>query len=139
MSNRKRKKFKETKLGKFLLGKSGVFQSLAETIPDAGVLGLVKRLLVDDKDIPSQDKETALRMLDLELEEMESVTRRWESDNLSDSWLSKNVRPLTLVFMVLVYTAGFFLNYELDNINQIVLLIIGAYFGGRSFEKSRLN
>jgi hypothetical protein len=139
MSNRKRKKFKETKLGKFLLGKSGVFQSLAETIPDAGVLGLVKRLLVDDKDIPSQDKETALRMLDLELEEMESVTRRWEADAMSDSWLSKNVRPLTLVFMVLVYTAGFFLNYELDNINQIVLLIIGAYFGGRSFEKSRLN
>ena len=139
MSNRKRKKFKETKLGKFLLGKSGVFQSLAETIPDAGVLGLVKRLLVDDKDIPSQDKETALRMLDLELEEMESVTRRWEADAMSDSWLSKNVRPLTLVFMVLVYTAGFFLNYELDNINQIVLLIIGAYFGGRSFEKSRLK
>ena len=139
MSNRKRKKFKETKLGKFLIGKSGVFQSLAETIPDAGVLGLVKRLLVDDKDIPLQDKETALRMLDLELEEMESVTRRWEADALSDSWLSKNVRPLTLVFMVLVYTAGFFLNYELDNINQIVLLIIGAYFGGRSFEKSRLN
>lgn len=139
MSNRKRKKFKETKLGKFLIGKSGVFQSLAETIPDAGVLGLVKRLLVDDKDIPLQDKETALRMLDLELEEMESVTRRWEADAMSDSWLSKNVRPLTLVFMVLVYTAGFFLNYELDNINQIVLLIIGAYFGGRSFEKSRLN
>jgi hypothetical protein len=116
-----------------------VFQSLAETIPDAGVLGLVKRLLVDDKDIPSQDKETALRMLDLELEEMESVTRRWEADAMSDSWLSKNVRPLTLVFMVLVYTVGFFLNYELDNINQIVLLIIGAYFGGRSFEKSRLK
>ena len=139
MSNRKRKKFKETKLGKFLIGKSGVFQSLAETIPDAGVLGLVKRLLVDDKDIPLQDKETALRMLDLELEEMESVTRRWEADAMSDSWLSKNVRPLTLVFMVLVYTAGFFLNYELDNINHIVLLIIGAYFGGRSFEKSRLN
>ena len=139
MSNRKRKKFKETKLGKFLIGKSGVFQSLAETNPDAGVLGRVKRLLVDDKDIPLQDKETALRMLDLELEEMESVTRRWEADAMSDSWLSKNVRPLTLVFMVLVYTAGFFLNYELDNINQIVLLIIGAYFGGRSFEKSRLN
>ena len=116
-----------------------MFQSLAETIPDAGVLGLVKRLLVDDKDMPLQDKETALRMLDLELEEMESVTRRWEADAMSDSWLSKNVRPLTLVFMVLVYTAGFFLNYELDNINQIVLLIIGAYFGGRSFEKSRLN
>jgi hypothetical protein len=47
------------------------------------------------------------------------------------------VRPLTLIFITLVYTAGFFLEYELDNINQILLLIIGAYFGGRSFEKTR--
>ena len=76
-------------------------------------------------------------MLKIELAEFESITRRWEADAMSDSWLSKNVRPLTLVFMVLVYTVGFFLEYELESINQIVLLIIGAYFGGRSFEKTR--
>ncbi len=76
-------------------------------------------------------------MLNLELAEFESVTRRWEADAMSDSWLSKNVRPLTLIFITLVYTIGFFLEYDLDNINQILLLIIGAYFGGRSFEKSR--
>jgi hypothetical protein len=76
-------------------------------------------------------------MLDLELAEFEAVTRRWEADAMSDSWLSKNVRPLTLVFMTIVYTAGFFLKYELDNINQILLLIIGAYFGGRTFEKQK--
>ena len=69
--------------------------------------------------------------------EMEAVTRRWEADAKSDSWLSKNVRPLTLIFITFVYTIGFFLKYELDNINQILLLIIGAYFGGRSFEKTR--
>jgi len=133
--SKERKKFKETKLGQFLLGKSGVFQSLAETIPDKGVLGLVKRLLVEDKGISPEDKEYGLKLLEIDLKEMESVTRRWEADALSDSWLSKNVRPLTLVFFAIVYTAGFFLKYELGAINQILLLIIGAYFGGRSFEK----
>ena len=76
-------------------------------------------------------------MLEIELQEMDSVTRRWEADAMSDSWLSKNVRPLTLVFFTVVYTAGFFFKYELGAINQILLLIIGAYFGGRSFEKLR--
>ena len=133
--SKKRKKFKETKLGQFLLGKSGVFQSLAETIPDKGVLGVLKNLIIKDDSLPQPDKETALKMLEIELQEMESVTRRWEADALSDSWLSKNVRPLTLVFFTLVYTAGFFFKYELGAINQILLLIIGAYFGGRSFEK----
>ncbi len=76
-------------------------------------------------------------MLEIDIVEIESVTRRWEADAMSDSWLSKNVRPLTLIFITFVYTVGFFLEYELDNINQILLLIIGAYFGGRSFEKTR--
>tara|TARA_R100001460_G_C3533742_1_gene173791 strand:- start:497 stop:733 length:237 start_codon:yes stop_codon:yes gene_type:complete len=76
-------------------------------------------------------------MLKMEAAELEAVTRRWEADAMSDSWLSKNVRPITLIFFTLVYTGGFFLNYELDNINQVLLLLIGAYFGGRSFEKSR--
>ena len=73
----------------------------------------------------------------MDMAEMEAVTRRWEADAKSGSWLSSNVRPLTLIFITIVYTAGFFLEYELDNINQILLLIIGAYFGGRSFEKTR--
>jgi len=97
----------------------------------------LKGLIVQDNTLSQQDKDIALEMLKLEEAEMLAVTRRWEADAMSDSWLSKNVRPLTLVFLTLVYTAGFFLDYELDNINQILLLIIGAYFGGRSFEKAR--
>jgi hypothetical protein len=114
-----------------------VFQTLAETIPDKGVLGLVKRLLVEDKGLPPEDKETALRMLDIELEEMDAVTRRWEADSLSDSWLSKNVRPISLVFLTLVYATGFFMEYDLDIINQLMLLVYGAYFGSRGLEKIR--
>ena len=135
--SKKRKKFKETKLGQFLLGKSGVFQSLAETIPDRGVLGLVKRLLVEDKGLPPEDKEKALRLLDVQLEEMDAVTRRWEADLMSDSWLSKNVRPISLVFLTIVYATGFFLKYDLTIINQLLLLVYGAYFGSRGLEKIR--
>lgn len=135
--SKKKKKFKETKIGQFLLGKSNLFRNLAEIIPDKGVLGALKNLIITDEGLSQQDKDIALEMLNLELAEFESVTRRWEADAMSDSWLSKNVRPLTLIFITLVYTIGFFLEYDLDNINQILLLIIGAYFGGRSFEKSR--
>jgi hypothetical protein len=135
--SKNRKKFKETKLGKFLLGKSGVFQTLAETIPDKGVLGVLKNLIVSDEGLPPEDKETALKMLEIEIEEMDSVTRRWEADLMSDSWLSKNVRPLSLVFLTLVYATGFFMEYDLNIINQLMLLVYGAYFGSRGLEKIR--
>lgn len=94
-------------------------------------------MIIQDEGLSQKDKDIALEMLKMEAAELEAVTRRWEADAMSDSWLSKNVRPLTLIFLTLVYTVGFFLNYELDNINQILLLIIGAYFGGRSFEKTK--
>jgi hypothetical protein len=112
-----------------------VFQTVADTIPSTGFLGVLKQLIIKDDTLAQKDKDVALEMLRFDMAEMDSVTRRWESDNLSDSWLSKNVRPLTLVFLTIVYTIGFFLEYNLDSINQILLLIIGAYFGGRSFEK----
>lgn len=130
-----KKKFKETKLGQFLLGKSGVFQTVADTIPSTGFLGVLKQLIVKDDTLAQKDKQIALEMLKFDMAEMDAVTRRWESDNLSDSWLSKNVRPMTLVFLTIVYASGFFLEYNLDIINQLMLLIYGAYFGGRSFEK----
>jgi hypothetical protein len=130
-----KKKFKETKLGQFLLGKSGVFQTVADTIPSKGFLGVLKQLIVKDDTLVQKDKDVALEMLKYDMSEMEAVTRRWESDNLSDSWLSKNIRPLTLVFTSIMYAAGFFLEYDLQLYTQIYLLVIGSYFGGRSFEK----
>jgi len=75
----------------------------------------------------------------MDMAEMEAVTRRWEADAKSGSWLSSNVRPLSLIFMLLVYAVGFFFKYELDVVNQLLMLMVGAYFGGRSFEKTRGN
>ncbi len=75
----------------------------------------------------------------------ENVTRRWEADMSSDSWLSKNVRPIVLMFLVFCTVLMVFIDAGSINFNvedkwtdllQIVLItVIGAYFGGRSVEK----
>jgi|TARA_R110000822_G_scaffold26819_1_gene80484 hypothetical protein len=76
-----------------------------------------------------------------------NITDRWKSDMNSDSWLSKNVRPLVLVFLVIstvlmiFIDAGaisFVVEEKWTDLLQLVLMTtIGAYFGGRSFEKRK--
>jgi hypothetical protein len=75
----------------------------------------------------------------------QEVTKRWQSDNLSDNFLSKNIRPMSLIFLTIVFTiisfadgniGQFTLNEEYRPIYQsLLLLTFGAYFGGRSYEK----
>jgi len=80
-----------------------------------------------------------------EIEMEKNITSRWEADLKSDSWLSKNVRPMTLIFLVVCTMLLIFIDAGAINFNvkdsyvdllQLVLItVIGAYFGGRSFEK----
>jgi len=138
MSNqekKKRKPLRETKVGQ-LLAKSGLINNLLDVVPDKGVLGLVKNIIQKDNTLPPVDKDQALKLLEMDIAEMEAVTRRWEADSRG-SFLSQNVRPMALIFMLIVYAAGFFLEYELDLVTQLLMLMVGAYFGGRSFEKTR--
>ena len=75
------------------------------------------------------------------------ITSRWQADMNSDSWLSKNIRPLTLAFLVvctvlmIFIDAGsiiFVVEEKWTDLLQIVLItVIGAYFGGRSLEKTK--
>ena len=133
-----KKKFKDTKVGQFLLNNgSGIVNTLGDALPDSGVLGLVKGLIDKDESLPPEDKEKALKLLEMDMVEMQEVTKRWNSDMLSDSWLSKNVRPLTLAFFSISYVVGWYANYSLENITGLLSLIVGAYFGGRSYEKTR--
>ena len=78
--------------------------------------------------------------------EMErNITDRWQADMNSDSWLSKNVRPLVLIFLVVCTmlmifidagTIKFTVEEKWTDLLQLVLnTVIGAYFGGRSLEK----
>jgi len=75
----------------------------------------------------------------------EQITSRWQADMNSDSWLSKNVRPLVLIFMIvctmlLIFIDAGAINFVVEDkwtdLLQLTLItIIGAYFGGRSLEK----
>ena len=103
-----KKKFKDTKVGKFLLGKSGIINVIGDILPDQGALGMVKNLIDKDPDLPPQDKETALKLLEQDTIELQEISKRWESDMKSDSWLSKNVRPLSFsVVYCYIFIAGY--------------------------------
>ena len=75
----------------------------------------------------------------------QNITDRWSVDMKSDSWLSKNVRPLVLIFLVVstvlmifidAGTIQFTVEEKWTDLLQLVLItVIGAYFGGRSLEK----
>ena len=75
----------------------------------------------------------------------QNITDRWTADMQSDSWLSKNVRPLVLIFLVVCTvlmifidagTISFTVEQKWTDLLQLVLItVIGAYFGGRSYEK----
>lgn len=130
-----KKKFKETKLGKFLSSKGSVLVDvIGDVLPDRGVLGVVKGLIDKDNDLPTADKDMALELLKMDMAEMDAVTKRWVADAAS-SKLAANVRPLTLVFFSIAYVVGWFMHYELTAITGLLQLIFGAYFGSRGFEK----
>ena len=86
-------------------------------------------------------------ILSHEAEMEKNITDRWSADMNSDSWLSKNVRPMTLIFLVVstvlmifidAGTIKFTVEEKWTDLLQLVLItVIGAYFGGRSLEKRK--
>tara|TARA_R110000824_G_scaffold97320_2_gene232397 strand:- start:370 stop:762 length:393 start_codon:yes stop_codon:yes gene_type:complete len=80
-----------------------------------------------------------------QIEMEKNITSRWEADLKSDSWLSKNVRPMVLIFlivctMLLIFIDAGTINFEVksswvDLLQLVLITVIGAYFGGRSLEK----
>jgi hypothetical protein len=81
--------------------------------------------------------------IDAEKAAQTNVTERWKADMLSDSWLSKNIRPLVLCFLLLVYTMfsitsgfGFTVTQAyVELLAQMLMLVMAAYFAGRTVEK----
>jgi hypothetical protein len=131
------KKFKDTKIGKFLSKNgSSIVDSLGDVLPNNGVFGLVKNLIDKDVKMPIEDKEKAMKLLEMEMIEMKEISNRWASDmSTSGTFLSKNVRPITLMFFSVSYVIGWYLDYSLDSITGLLSLIVGSYFGSRGLEK----
>ena len=143
-----KKKFSETKVGKFLkTAAPGIIGTVGDVLPDAGVLGLVKNLIQKEPDavLPPEDKEKALKLLEKDMVEMQEISKRWASDMQSDSWLSKNTRPLTLIFLtismvLLVLLDSFEIAFEVDSgwvdlLKSLLITVYVAYFGSRGAEK----
>ena len=108
-------------------------------------LNLLSDKIKKDDQLSDADKELLLLELKYDMLEMSEVTKRWESDNLAESWWSKNIRPLSLAFLTLtlfIYIIldssieGFSIAKEWINLlSSLLLLVYGGYFGARSAEK----
>ena len=97
-----KKKFKETKIGAFLKNKAPkILDGIGDVLPDNGAFGIVKNLISSDNSMSPEDKEMALKLLEQDIAEMNNISSRWQSDMKSDSWLSKNTRPMAC----LLYTS----------------------------------
>ena len=121
---------------------SGGASKLVESV--GGVLDNV--ITTDEEKLEAKRKLKEV-ILSHEAEMEKNITDRWSADMNSDSWLSKNVRPLVLIFLVVCTmlmifidagTIQFTVEEKWTDLLQLVLItVIGAYFGGRSFEKRK--
>tara|TARA_B110000858_G_scaffold97914_1_gene112636 strand:- start:1652 stop:2044 length:393 start_codon:yes stop_codon:yes gene_type:complete len=126
--------------------------SILSTIFSAGANKLVESVggVIDSLHTSKEEKLAAeLKIKELiasyEVQMEKEISSRWDADMKSDSWLAKNVRPLTLIFLVistvlLIFIDAGVINFVVEakwtDLLQLVLItVIGAYFGGRSIEK----
>ena len=126
--------------------------SILTSIFSSGASALVNSVggVLDNLTTSKEEKLEAARkikelMANYEVEMEKNITSRWEADLKSDSWLSKNVRPLVLIFlivctMLLIFIDAGTINFEVksswvDLLQLVLITVIGAYFGGRSLEK----
>ena len=110
-----------------------------------GKISDVFRSLTKEDILTAEEKEMLLKELEQDMIEMQEVTKRWQSDMTSDSWLSKNMRPLSLAFLTLslfIYVVldsslnGFTIKKDwIDLLSSLLLIVYGGYFGARAVEK----
>ena len=112
-----------------------------------GVGGVIDNLHTSKEEKLAAEAKIKTLIAEHEAKMEQNITDRWSADMNSDSWLSKNVRPLVLIFLVVSTVLMIFIDAGTINFNveakwtdllQLVLItVIGAYFGGRSLEKTK--
>ena len=121
-----------------------IFSSGATALVDS-VGGVLDNLTTSKEEKLAAEQKVKELVSSYEIEMEKNITERWKMDMQSDSWLSKNIRPLVLVFLVVstvlmifidAGTINFVVEDKWTDLLQLVLItVIGAYFGGRSLEK----
>ena len=126
--------------------------SILTQIFSSGATALVGSVgsVIDDLTTSKEEKLEAERKVkeliaNYEIEMEKNITSRWEADLKSDSWLSKNVRPMVLIFlivctMLLIFIDAGAISFSVDEdwkdlLKMTLMTTVGAYFGGRSYEK----
>ena len=138
------KKFKETKVGKFLSNVAPkLLDGVGDILPNNGALGILKNVISKDDTIPQQDKEIALELLKQDAIEMQEVTKRLESDNEHN--VTRLVRPISYAAMFILYMACIFFDGNLGDfqikeqyipsITSLFSTMTIFYFGSRGLEK----
>ena len=112
-----------------------------------GVGGVIDNLHTSKEEKLAAEAKIKALIAEHEAKMEQNITDRWAADMNSDSWLSKNVRPLVLIFLVVstvlmifidAGTINFTVEAKWTDLLQLVLItVIGAYFGGRSLEKTK--
>ena len=107
--------------------------------------GVIDNLTTSKEEKLAAEQKVKELISNYEIEMEKNITERWKMDMQSDSWLSKNIRPLVLIFLVvstvlLVFIDAGVISFEVktswvDLLQLVLITVIGAYFGGRSFEK----
>lgn len=146
--NDDKKKFKDTKVGKWLSEKApDILETVSDVTPDGGILDAVAGIIRGKEDMDPATKLEFERMYIAERISLEEgVTRRWEADTNTRYWLPNNIRPLSvasLLVAIIVFSALDSMgavNWEtpehwLNLLTTIGMTVFGAYFGGRSWEK----
>lgn len=133
MSSKSKKPFRETGVGRFLIEKA---PSILGVVGDAILPGnVISELINGNQELSDGDKAIALEKLRLERAEIDGVTRRWVADSSSQSWLARNVRPLTLAVLVLAYVGGWYMGLPTEDTASLLTWVLCGYFGARTADK----
>ena len=139
---------KDTKLGNWLREKAPkILSTTGDLLPDKGVLGIIKRLVDSDPDIsPAEKLEFEKLAAQTEQVAQQEVTKRWEADMNSDVKIAKVIRPSIMIYLIAFFTVitiwdsvdeTFSVKDNYVDLLQILLLTTaGAYFAGRTIEKT---
>jgi hypothetical protein len=143
-----KKKFRDSTVGQLLFGAASIINPTLGNVL-RGVMSPKEAIAeITKSDVSAEDKIKLQQIIyDQQNKEIESITSRWQADSISDSWLSKNVRPLVLVWCICIFSlAGILDSVESipfqinalwnDTFEKVMMAVVLAYFGGRTTEKA---
>jgi len=140
-----RKEFRDTKIGIFLNEKAPeLLGAIAAVLPEKGGLAIVKNLIEGSSMSPEDKRAADILAHEQFMEYQAEISERWKADMTSDSWLSKNVRPLTLISLFICIVALTILDstktfevaiHWVDLYKALALTVFGGYFVVRGAEK----